>query len=404
MTTDAPRSYFSHLECPVCGRHYSGREPINVCTCGRPLLARYDLASVRRYIRHRDWGKRRHDLWRYRELLPVLDEANIVTLGEGGTPLLSLPRLGSQLGLGHLYLKEEAYNPTGTFKARGLAMAVSKAKELGLRKLAIPTAGNAGSAMAAYAAAAGLEAYVFAPDDTPPMIVQECMILGAHVYVIRGLINDAGRIVQEGQAEHGWFDMSTLKEPYRLEGKKTMGIELAEDFGWHLPDVILYPTGGGTGLIGMWKAFAELHALGWIDNHRPRMVVVQAEGCAPIVKAFEAGATEAPLWPNAHTMASGLRVPKAFADFLILQAVRDSEGTAVAVSDEEMARAQHMLAATEGVFACPEGAATVAALQLLRRREWIQAHERVVLFNTGSGLKYADLLHATPPYWQGAAR
>jgi threonine synthase len=364
-------------------------------------LARYDLASVRRYVRRSDCAQRPHDLWRYRELLPVLDVANVVTLGEGGTPLLPLRRLGSQLGLGHLYLKEEGYNPTGSFKARGLAMAVSKAKELGLGKLAIPTAGNAGSAMAAYAAAAGLEAYVFAPDDTPAMIVQECMILGAHTYVIKGLINDAGRIVQEGKAEHGWFDMSTLKEPYRLEGKKTMGIELAEDFGWHLPDVILYPTGGGTGLIGMWKAFAELRALGWIDDHRPRMVVVQAEGCAPIVKAFEEGATEAPLWPSAHTMASGLRVPKAFADFLILQAVRDSEGTAIAVSDEEMAQGQCRLAATEGIFACPEGAATVAALQILRQQGWIQAHERVVVFNTGSGLKYADLLHATPPYWNG---
>jgi threonine synthase len=404
MAAETPRSYFSHLECPVCGQHYSGREPTSFCTCGRPLLARYDLASIRRYLRRSDWGQRPPDLWRYRELSPVLDAANVVTLGEGNTPLLPLRRLGSQLGLRHLYLKEEGYNPTGTFKARGLAMAVSKAKEVGLRKLAIATAGNAGSALAAYAAAAELEAYVFAPDDTPPMILQECMILGAHVYVIKGLINDAGRIALEGQAEHGWFDMSTLKEPYRLEGKKLMGVELAEAFDWHLPDVILYPTGGGTGLIGMWKAFAELHALGWIDDHRPRMVVVQAEGCAPIVKAFAEGASEAPLWPNAHTMASGIRVPKAFADFLILQAVRDSEGTAVAVADEEMAQAQHQLAASEGVFACPEGAATVAALQRLRQQGWIQAHERVVLFNTGSGLKYADLLHATPPYWQGVGQ
>jgi threonine synthase len=365
------------------------------------LLARYDLSSVRRYIRRSDWAQRPHHLWRYRELLPVLEEANVVTLGEGGTPLLPVRKLGAQLGLRHLYLKEEGYNPTGTFKARGLAMAVSKAKELGLHKLAIATAGNAGSAMAAYAAAAGLEAYIFAPDDTPPMIVQECLILGAHTYVIKGLINDAGRIVQEGKAEHGWFDMSTLKEPYRLEGKKTMGLELAEDFGWHLPDVILYPTGGGTGLIGMWKAFAELRALGWIDDHRPRMVVVQAEGCAPLVKAFEEGATESTLWPDARTTASGLRVPKAFADFLILQAVRDSEGTAIAVSDEEMARAQRLLATNEGIFACPEGAATVAALQVLRQQGWVQADERVVLFNTGSGLKYADLLHTTPPYWNG---
>jgi threonine synthase len=401
MAAETPRSYFSHLECPVCGQQYSGREPTNFCACGRPLLARYDLASVSRYVRRGDAARRRRDLWRYRELLPVLDEANVVTLGEGGTPLLPLHRLGSQLGLKHLYLKEEGYNPTGSFKARGLAMAVSKAKELGLRKLAIPTAGNAGSAMAAYAAAAGIEAYVFAPDDTPPMIIQECLILGAYTYVIKGLINDAGRIVQEGQSEHGWFDMSTLKEPYRLEGKKTMGMELAEDFGWRLPDVILYPTGGGTGLIGMWKAFAELRALGWIDEHRPRMVVVQAAGCAPIVKAFAEGATEAPLWPNAHTMASGLRVPKAFADFLILQTLRDSEGTAVAVSDEEMARAQQTLASTEGIFACPEGAATVAALQILRQQGWVQADERVVVFNTGSGLKYAELLHSIPPYWNG---
>jgi threonine synthase len=345
-------------------------------------------------------AQRPHDLWRYRELLPVLDAASIINLGEGGTPLLPLRRLGKRLGFTNLYLKEEGYNPTGSFKARGLAMAVSKAKELGLHKLAIPTAGNAGSAMAAYAAAGGLEAYVFAPDDTPPMIIQECMVLGAHVYVIKGLINDAGRLVQEGKARHGWFDMSTLKEPYRLEGKKTMGIELAEDFNWQLPDVIFYPTGGGTGLIGMWKAFAELSTLGWIGAHRPRMVVVQAEGCAPIVKAFEEGAKEAPLWPNAQTIAAGLRVPKAFADFLILQAVYESEGTAIAVSDADMAEAQRDLAATEGIFACPEGAATLAALRILRQQQWVLPNERVVLFNTGSGLKYADLLHATPPYWE----
>jgi threonine synthase len=396
---DAPQSYFSHLECAVCGRHYSGREPINVCTCGRPLLARYDLASARRYLRRSDMQQRRRDLWRYHELLPVLDAQYIVSLGEGGTPLLPLRRLGTRLGLRHLYLKEEGANPTGSFKARGLAMAVSKAKELGLRKLAIPTAGNAGSALAAYAAAGGLAAYVFAPDDTPSVIVQECLILGAHVYLVKGLIDEAGRIVQQGRATHGWFDVSTLKEPYRLEGKKTMGIELAEDLQWQLPDVIIYPTGGGTGLIGMWKAFAELATLGWIDDARPRMVVVQAEGCAPIVKAVAEGATEAPPWPQAQTIAAGLRVPKAFADFLILQAVYESEGTAVAVSDAEIVDAQRTLASLEGIFACPEGAATVAALQRLRQQGWIAAHERVVLFNTGSGLKYADLLHATPRYW-----
>lgn len=403
MAAETVRSFFSHLECSLCARQYSGREPINVCGCGRPLLARYDLAAVGQRIRPEDFARRPHDLWRYRELLPVLDGANIIGLGEGGTPLLPLRRLGGALGLEAVYLKEEGCNPTGTFKARGLAMAVSKAKELGLRTLAIPSAGNAASAMAAYAAAGGLEAYVFVPDDTPPLIVQECLILGAHVYLIKGLINDAGRVVQEGSARHGWFEMSTLKEPYRLEGKKTMGIELAEDFGWQLPDVILYPTGGGTGLIGMWKAFAELGALGWIDGHRPRMVVVQADGCAPIVKAFAEGATEAPLWPDAQTLASGLRVPKAFADFMILQAVRESGGTALAVSDADMLRAQRRLATTEGIFACPEGAATLAALERLVEQRWVQPHERVVLFNTGSGLKYADLLHGTAPYWEGGA-
>ena len=318
----------------------------------------------------------------------MLDEANVITLGEGGTPLLPLHRLGSQLGLRHLYLKEEGYNPTGTFKARGLAMAVSKAKELGLHKLAIPTAGNAGSAMAAYAAAAGLEAYVFAPDDTPPMIVQECMILGAHVYVIKGLINDAGRIVQEGQAEHGWFDMSTLKEPYRLEGKKTMGFELAEDFGWHLPDVILYPTGGGTGLIGMWKAFAELEAIGLIGPERPRMVAVQAEGCAPIVKAFDEGEEHAPRWEDAHTVAAGIRVPKAVGDFLILRAVRESGGFAISVSDQALTSAVEEAARADGLLLCPEGGATLAACEKALQRGLISPSDRVVLFNCATGLKY----------------
>jgi len=401
MAADKPHSFFSHLECSLCGHIYSGREPINICTCGRPLLARYDLPSVGERTHPDDLRGRAHDLWRYRELLPVLDDSNAISLGEGGTPLLPLRTLGRRLGLEEVYLKEEGCNPTGTFKARGLAVAVSKAKELGLRKLAIPSAGNAASALAAYAAAAGLEAYVFLPDDTPPLIIQECMILGAHVYLIKGLITDAGRAVQEGKARHSWFDVSTLKEPYRLEGKKTMGLELAEDFGWVLPDVIIYPTGGGTGLIGMWKAFAELGALGWIQGGRPRMVVVQATGCAPIVKAYAEGATEAPLWPNAQTIAAGLRVPKAFADFLILQALRESGGVAVAVSDAEMEHAQRMLATQEGIFACPEGAATVAALDALCRQGWVQPHERVVLFNTGSGLKYADLLHGTAPYWTG---
>jgi threonine synthase len=330
-------------------------------------------------------------MWRWHELLPVIYEENIVSLGEGDAPLLSVPRLGRELGLSNLYVKDESNNPTGSFKARGLAAAVSKAKELGVDKVIIPTAGNAGGAMAAYAARAGLRAFVFMPRDTPFANLEESRIVGAGVELVDGLISDAAKLAGEKARSEGWFDVSTFKEPYRLEGKKVMGYELAEAFDWSLPDVILYPTGGGTGLVGMWKAFAELEALGWLrDTKRPRMVSVQAAGCAPVVRAFEQGALVCEFWNEAHTIASGLRVPKSFADHLILQGVYESQGTAVAVSDEALMESQKHLARSEGIFAAPEGAATLAALQKLLERNWIRADERIVLFNTGSGLKYLD--------------
>jgi threonine synthase len=331
-------------------------------------------------------------MWRWHELLPVVDEENRVLLGEGDAPLLSLPRLGKGLGLERLYAKDESNNPTGSFKARGLAAAISKAKELGVEKVIIPTAGNAGGAMAAYAARAGLKAYIFMPKDTPFANMEESRIVGAEVELVDGLISDAARLAGEKARLEGWFDVSTFKEPYRVEGKKVMGYELAEAFGWQLPDVIVYPTGGGTGLVGMWKAFAELEELGWLENNRrPRMVAVQAEGCAPVVRAFESGADHCEFWPEAQTIASGLRVPKSFADHLILQDIRDSKGTAVAVSDQAVIGSQKKLAQLEGIFAAPEGAATLTALEHLVRQKWVHPGERIVLFNTGSGLKYLGL-------------
>jgi threonine synthase len=325
-------------------------------------------------------------------LLPVTEPQNIVTLGEGDAALLPVPGLGSELGLTHLYIKDESTNPTGSFKARGLAAAVSKAKELGIRKVIIPTAGNAGGAMAAYAARAGMKAVVYMPKDTPRANIEESRIAGAEVILVDGIISDAARLAGERARAEGWFDLSTFKEPYRVEGKKIMGYELAESFGWVLPDVIIYPTGGGTGLVGMWNAFAELEELGWLDRLKlPRMVAVQAEGCAPVVKAFEEGASSCEFWPNAQTKASGLRVPKSFADKLILEDLRASQGTAVAVSDAEIIDAQNQIGKLEGVFAAPEGAATLAGLKKLIEQKWVRPDERIVLFNTGSGLKYLDL-------------
>jgi threonine synthase len=330
-------------------------------------------------------------MWRYRELLPVGDPRHRLTLGEGWTPLVHATRLGPELGFETLYVKDESLNPTGSFKARGLGMAVSRASEMGVKAVSIPSAGNAGGAMAAYAALGGMEAHVYMPTDVPKPFVAECQALGARVTLVEGLITDCGRRAAREGRDRGWFDMSTLKEPYRLEGKKTMGYELAEQLAWTLPDVIIYPTGGGTGLIGMWKAFAEMEALGWIGAQRPRMVTVQSKGCAPMVKAFHEGNEFADPWPDAATLADGLRVPAAVGDFLILRALRESNGTAISVSDQEMMDDARLLGRTQGMFTCPEGAAPLAAFRHLRREGWIRDGETVVLFNTGSGLKYTHL-------------
>ena len=385
-------SYLSQLKCSGCGKEYSHHELHTFCpSCQSPLLSLYDLKGVRQKVDRDEISHRKKGMWRWHELLPVLKKENQIFLGEGDTPLLSLPHLENELGLSNLYVKDESSNPTGSFKARGLAAAVSKAKELGVEKLIIPTAGNAGGAMAAYAARAGLRAHIFMPRDTPFANIEESRMAGAEVILVDGLISDAAGMAGEMARAEGWFDVSTFKEPYRVEGKKVMGYELAESFGWSLPDVIIYPTGGGTGLVGMWKAFDELEALGWLENtKRPRMVSVQADGCAPVVRAFKEGASFCDFWINAQTIASGLRVPKSFADHLILQDIYESRGTAIAVSDESILDSQRQLATMEGIFAAPEGAATLAALKELIKQGWVHPEERIVLFNTGSGLKYID--------------
>jgi threonine synthase len=385
-------SYLSQLKCSGCGKEYSHHELHTFCpSCQSPLLSLYDLKGVRQKVDRDEISHRKKGMWRWHELLPVLEKENQIFLGEGDTPLLSLPHLESELGLSNLYVKDESSNPTGSFKARGLAAAISKAKELGVEKVIIPTAGNAGGAMAAYAARAGLRAHIFMPRDTPFANIEESRMAGAQVILVDGLISDAAGMAGEMARAEGWFDVSTFKEPYRVEGKKVMGYELAESFDWSLPDVIIYPTGGGTGLVGMWKAFDELEALGWLENtKRPRMVSVQADGCAPVVKAFQEGASFCDFWINAQTIASGLRVPKSFADHLILQDIYESQGTAVAVSDQAILDSQRQLATMEGIFAAPEGAATLAALKELIKQGWVHPEERIVLFNTGSGLKYID--------------
>jgi len=363
----------------------------NLCTqCGKPLLVRYDLEGASKSLTKENLVSRQPDLWRYREVLPVERSENVVTLGEGFTPLVHALRLGASLGMSELYIKDEGQNPTQSFKARGMTAAVSMAKELGVEKLAVPSAGNAAGALAAYAARAGMEAHIFMPKDTPRANVIECEQTGAHVTLMDGLITDCGAEVGRRKEREGWFEVSTLKEPYRIEGKKTMGYELAEQFDWQLPDVIIYPTGGGTGLIGMWKAFDEMEQMGWIGSQRPRMVTVQASGCAPIVTAFEQGERFAAEFPNAHTTASGLRVPKAIGDFLILDALRASGGTAVAVTDKELIDATQEVGAAEGIFCAPEGAACLPALKKLMSDGTVKPNERVVLFNTGSGVKYIE--------------
>jgi threonine synthase len=383
-------SYLSHLQCSGCGKDYSYSEIHTYCLeCQSPLLSIYDLKGLSQQVDRDQISARRKGMWRWQELLPVKDPENIVSLGEGDSALLHVTNLGKALGLTNLFVKEESTNPTGSFKARGLAAAVSKAKELGIEKVIIPTAGNAGGAMAAYAARAGIQAIIYMPKDTPRANIEESRMAGAEVVLVDGLISDAAGMAGERARAEGWFDLSTFKEPYRVEGKKIMGYELAEAFAWTLPEVIIYPTGGGTGLIGMWKAFAELEELGWLENtKRPRMVAVQAEGCAPVIKAFQTGARFCDFWTNAHTIASGLRVPKSFADSLILKDLRESHGTAIAVSDKSILEAQSQLGGHEGIFSAPEGAATLAALKELIQQHWITPNERVVLFNTGSGLKY----------------
>lgn len=383
-------SSLSHLECSRCRKRQPCDRLANLCDCGGPLLARYDLAAAARTFTRQTVAARERSMWRYRELLPPGEP---VTLGEGMTPLLAAPRLGKQLGLANLFLKDEGANPTGSFKARGLSAAVTRAKALGAETLAIPTAGNAGGALAAYAARAGLRAVVVMPRDTPEANVAECRACGADVRLLDGLISDCGRYVAEHKLRAGWFDVSTLKEPYRIEGKKTMGFELVEQLG-RVPDVIFYPAGGGVGLIGMWKGFDELEALGWIGPERPRMVAVQAAGCAPVVEAFEKGGESAEFWENARTIASGLRVPGPLGDFLMLAVIRASAGTAVAVPDEQMLADARRLAAAEGLFVAPEGAATVSAAARLARDGWLGRDDLVVLFNTGTGYKYAEAWRA----------
>ena len=383
--------YLTHLECTACGLRHDAKELQNLCTaCSKPLFPRYDLSSLERVWKRDSLATREKSLWRYREVLPLARDAEPVSLGEGGTPLLPAKRFGAALGLSELWIKDESQNPTQSFKARGMAVAVSMAKQLGATKLAVPTAGNAGGALAAYAARAGLEAHIFMPADTPRANMIECRELGAHVTLIDGLITDCGAEIGRRKAAEGWFEMSTLKEPYRVEGKKTLGYELAEQLHWQLPDVVLYPTGGGTGLIGMWKAFDEMETLGWIGSKRPRMFSIQATGCAPIVRAFAAGEQSAPEFPDAHTVASGLRVPKAVGDFLMLRILRESGGGALTIDDAEMISITREVGANEGIFVAPEGAACFAALRSLCASGTISRDERVVIFNTGSGIKYLE--------------
>jgi threonine synthase len=388
-TGGALPTFVSHLECSLTGERYPADQLHGLSRAGRPLLVRYDLDGIRLALSRETLASRPQTLWRYREMLPVRRPENVVSLGEVVTPLVSLPRIAGRLAKGgEILVKDEGRLPTGSFKARGLVLAVSMAKELGITHMAMPTNGNAGAAMAAYCARAGIKATVFCPDDTPAVNVREIAMQGAAVYLVDGLIDDCGKLVAEGEKTIGWFNCSTLREPYRIEGKKTMGIELAEQLGWEVPGVIFYPTGGGTGIIGMWKAFDELEALGWIGKKRPRMVVVQAAGCAPMVKAWEEGVEHAPRWQDAHTFAAGIRVPQAVGDFLILRAVRDSGGFAIAVDDDAIMKAWREVAAEEGLLLCPEGAATYAAYCQAVADGRVGAGERAVLFNCATGLKY----------------
>jgi threonine synthase len=385
-------SFVTHLECANCGQRYDANQVHNLCTsCQKPLWVRYDLDAVKRNSSKQALADRPQTMWRYREMLPVRDTSNIVTLGETVTPILELKRLAARFGVKHLFTKDESRLPTGSFKARGMTMAVTRAKELGITRVAVPTAGNAGGAMAAYAARAGMEAHIFMPEDTPIVNQKECYLSGATTILVKGLITDCGRIVGEGKKEKGWFDVSTLKEPYRIEGKKTMGLELAEQMDWELPDVILYPTGGGTGLIGMWKAFKELDAIGWLKSpKKPKMISCQSDGCAPIALAFEKNQRFATKFENAATIASGIRVPAAVGDFMILDAVRESDGRALATPEADIPKWMLLAASNEGIALCPEAAVCLGALEVLLQFGEIKPDDRILLFNTGSALKYPE--------------
>lgn len=393
------KSFVTHLECANCGVHYAADHLHNLCpACQRPLWVKYDLAALKSHFPRDTLADRPPTLWRYRELLPMRDDAAIVTLGETMTPILETPRLAAHFGVRHLAVKDESRLPTGSFKARGMALAISKAKEFGIQRVAVPTAGNAGGALAAYAARAGIEAYVFMPDDTPSINRKECFLAGAKTFLVNGLITDCGRIVGEGRAKKGWFDVSTLKEPYRIEGKKTMGLELAEQLDWELPDVILYPTGGGTGLIGMWKAFAEMEALGWLRSaKKPKMISCQSTGCAPIATAFERGERFAPKFENAATIASGIRVPAAVGDFMILDAVRASGGIALATPEADIPKWMQLATSREGISLCPETAVCLGALEVLRAREFIKPEDHILIFNTGAAQKYPEAVQEDLP-------
>ena len=391
------KSFLDHLECTSCRGTFNAEFPHQTCPdCDKVLYPKYDIENARVAFRKESLNARPHTMWRYREMLPVRNDENIVTLGEGMTPMLKTNQLAASMGSNNLYIKDEGVNPSASFKSRGMSAAVSRAKELGFTKLSVPTAGNAGGALAIYAAAANMEAHIFMPVDAQASNLKESAISGAHVTLVDGLIGDAGKISREMAAKHGLFDLSTLKEPYRVEGKKTMGYEIAEQFGWQVPDAIVYPTGGGTGIVGIWKAFEELETLGWINAKRPRMFCVQAENCAPLVKAFHEGSKTASPWNDAKTMASGLRVPSAIADYLIIDILRESHGGAVTVSDEEMLAGMKTVASLEGVFMCPEGAATAVAAQKLLSDGTLSDQDRIILLNTGSGLKYLDLLEQSP--------
>lgn len=390
-------SFVTHLECPKCHATYSPSEAHNLCSCGAPLLVHYDLEKIGSAIKKEVLLGRRADLWRYQEFLPLENESNRISLGEGFTPIFSTSTLGNELGFRHLYLKDESFNPTGSFKARGATVGVSKAKELGIEAIAMPTAGNAGGAWSAYCAKAGIKSIIVMPVETSDLAKKECFLYGADTYMVKGIISDAGKIIARGVERHGWFDASTLKEPYRIEGKKTMGLEIAEQFNWELPDAILYPTGGGVGIIGIMKALQELMAIGWVEGPLPKLIAVQAEGCSPIVQAYNEGKKESQFFEGAKTLAEGIRVPKALGDFLVLDAIYETGGTAISVSEEEIMRALNLVARSEGLFICPEGAAAVAGAEKLLQSGFLRPEEKVVILNTGAGMKYPGLVHEELP-------